>query len=83
MMGAAELRKLPEKLEEENILIDGRPHTVITWHDEIEAGRHRIVVASYLRAAAGLATRVHAEGFTVSPEGTIRDLSEDELSPFQ
>lgn len=80
---AAEIRLLPEKTERESVAVDGAPCTIITWHDEPAPGHHRVVVASYKRAMAGLATRVWAEGFVLMPDDGKRDLTEDELSPFQ
>jgi hypothetical protein len=82
-MAASELRKLPDKLEEDNIVIDGRPHTVITWHDEIETGHHRIVVAAYRKAVGGIATTIYAEGFVVTLDDNKRNLTDVELAPFQ
>lgn len=82
-LDADELRRLPEKGEQTNIQIEGAPHTIITWHDEIAPGQHRVVVVAYRKAMAGLATRIWAQGFVVSPDGTKRDLTDMELSPFQ
>lgn len=82
-LDANALLKLPEKEEQTNIQIDGAPHTVITWHDEIEPGQHGIVVAAYREAIAGLVTRIWAQGFIVAADGTKRDLTDSELSPFQ
>ena len=77
------LRALPSESEERDVVVEGKKQTIVTWHDEPIPGHHRIVVAAYVPAMLGLASRVTAMGFMLDPDGRIRDLTDEELSRFQ
>jgi hypothetical protein len=80
---ADRIRAMPDKREESNLHIAGKTATVITWHDEPSPGFHRVVVAAYHSAMLGMAKRVTAAGFMLNPDGSSRQLTEEELQPFQ
>lgn len=83
VMAAERLRALPPESEERDVIVEGKKQTIVTWHDEPTSGHHRFVVAAYVPAMLGLASRVTAVGFMLEPDGRIRDLTDEELSRFQ
>ena len=81
-LGVDGIGKLPPMGEEEADVVRGKKVRFITWHDKLDSGEHRVVVASYEpRALASY--RVEAEGFAMSQDGTTRDLTEDEMASFK
>ena len=78
---ASELAALPSS-KEKALSIDARKTMMITWHDRLPSGEHRIVVQASQRRLFGLFGQVCADGFALSEDGTIRDLTETEITSF-
>jgi len=76
------LSNLPS-VEEESVLIDSKKAKLAVWHDVLETGEHRIVVACYAPFWFGIGDKVRADGFAVNDRNEQRNLTDDELSSFR
>jgi len=74
-----DLLALPGQSEEEVVRIGSRTYTMIVWHDEVIPGVHRFVVTRYDKVIG----MVLAGGFVLERNGSRRELTMDELSPFR
>jgi hypothetical protein len=82
-MALHELVALPNLIEGEAFVEDGKTYRLITWHDNLEPELHRIVVGAYRSTVFGLGTHICADGFAIDDQGNKRPLSSEELSPFR
>lgn len=77
----AEIRNLPDFIEEEISL--GTNIRVGRYHTVSQSGEHTVVVQVAREHLAGMVSTVVVEGFVVSPDSTIRALTEQEKWPYQ
>lgn len=81
-LSPVDIAKLPEMGHEQVEIIDGKSVKFITWHDRLDTGEHRVVVAAY--EVHRLASyRVRAVGFALNERGAIRELTVQELDGFE
>jgi hypothetical protein len=81
-LGIDDIAKLPAMSNEETEMVAGKKVKFITWHDELESGEHRVVVASYEPHALA-SYRVDAAGFAMNHNGATRDLTDQEMDSFK
>jgi hypothetical protein len=68
---------------ERKMTVDDEVIVLTTWHDVLPSGEHRLVAQAGKKVMFGLGVYLSADGFAVSSSGTVRTLSNDELTSFR
>jgi len=68
---------------ERKLSVDNEVIVLITWHDMLPSGEHRLVAQASQKTMLGLGVYLSADGIAVSDVGTVRSLSDDELTLFR
>jgi hypothetical protein len=76
-----EVATLPS-LGESDVLIAGRRHRLVVWHESLATGEDWVVVQLYRPVMFGGVRRVHGDGFAVDAQGNQRALSRAEVDQF-
>lgn len=77
----SQLIDLPGSTERQ-VLVDTKALTVTIWHDVLPSGEHRVVAQASRSVLLGIGGAACADGFAVSAEGKLRELTDDELTSF-
>ncbi|MFO0447122.1 MAG: hypothetical protein ACK52I_00275 [Pseudomonadota bacterium] len=78
----SQMTSLPPSAERK-LTVDDEVIVLTTWHDLLPSGEHRIVAQAGQKTIFGLGVYLSADGFAVSGTGTVRTLSDDELTSFR
>jgi hypothetical protein len=77
----SQLINLPESTERQ-VFVDTKPFTLTIWHDVLPSGEHRVVAQACRVFLFGIGGAACADGFSVSTEGKLRELTGYELVSF-
>ena len=75
------IRILPECVQEE-IMLDGTPCKLTTYHETLEGDEHRLIVQAIRPRWGGLINAAIAKGHIVSAAGVRRELTVEELYDY-
>lgn len=75
------LRLLP-KSREEDLVLEGKKIKVTTFHEGLEAGKHRVVIQAIRERLGGITAKVVASGYEISGLGDRRKLTAEELYEY-
>lgn len=75
------LAALPASVEKQAVAA-GQPVKLVTWHDVLPGGEHRVVVQASRSVFFGMGGMACADGFAVAVTGEKRELTSQELSEF-
>jgi hypothetical protein len=77
----ADLVLLP-KLAEEIVEVHEKKVRLCTFHETVEAKRHRFIVQGVQERWGGITAKIVAQGFEIASDQSLRALSQEELYDF-